>query len=104
MKPSAMLINTARGTMVDTVALAEALCRGQLLGAALDVFENEPPPLDHPLMSAPRTLFSPHIASSTDAAMERMAELVARQVVQVLTGERPQFVANPAVFEGMLAA
>jgi CRP-like cAMP-binding protein len=71
---------------------------GQLQGAALDVFEEEPPSLDHPVMSAPRTLFSPHIASSTGASMERMAELVARQVVQVLRGERPQFVANPEVF------
>ena len=104
MKPSAMLINTARGAVLDTVALAEALRRGQLLGAALDVFEKEPPPLDHPLLSAPRTLFSPHLGSSTGAAMERMAELVARQVVQVLKGERPQFVANPEVFETGLAA
>ena len=104
MKPSALLINTARGAVVDTAALAEALCRGQLLGAALDVFEKEPPPLDHPLLSAPRTLFSPHLGSSTGAAMERMAELVARQVVQVLRGERPQFVANPEVLESGLAA
>jgi D-3-phosphoglycerate dehydrogenase len=104
MKPSTMLINTARGALVDTVALAGALRRGELLGAALDVFEEEPPPLDHPLLSAPRTLFSPHIGSSTGAAMERMAELVARQVVQVLRGERPQFVANPEVFEGGHAA
>jgi D-3-phosphoglycerate dehydrogenase len=104
MKPSAMLINTARGAVVDNVALAEALCRGELLGAALDVFEKEPPPLDHPLLSAPRTLFSPHIGSSTGASMERMAELVAQQVVQVLRGERPPFVANPEVFDGDLAA
>ena len=101
MKPSAMLINTARGAVVDTVALAEALCRGHLLGAALDVFEKEPPALDHPLISDPRTLFSPHICSSTQASMERIAELVARQVVQALKGERPEFVANPAVFENM---
>ncbi len=99
MKPSSLLVNTARGAVVDTVALADALRQGHLLGAALDVFEVEPLPLDHPLMSAPRTLFSPHIASSTQAAMERMAELVARQVLQVLNGERPEFVANPAVFE-----
>jgi phosphoglycerate dehydrogenase-like enzyme len=49
-------------------------------------------------MSAPRTIFSPHISSSTEAAMERMAELVARQVIQVLHGQRPAFVANPAAF------
>jgi D-3-phosphoglycerate dehydrogenase len=104
MKRSALLINTARGSVVDTIALAEALNRGHLLGAALDVFEKEPPPLDHPLMSAPRTTFSPHIGSSTGASMERMAELVARQVIQVLDGERPAFVANPAVFGGVPAA
>jgi D-3-phosphoglycerate dehydrogenase len=104
MKRSALLINTSRGAVVDTTALAEALCHGELLGAALDVFEKEPPPLDHPLLSAPRTLFSPHIGSSTGASMEKMAELVARQVVQVLKGERPQFVGNPEVFESGLAA
>lgn len=89
---------------MDTIALAEALSRGHLGGAALDVFEKEPPLLDHPLMSAPRTLFSPHIGSSTGAAMEKMAELVARQVIQVLNGERPAFVANPAVFADVRAA
>jgi len=104
MKQSALLINTARGGVVDTIALAEALSRGHLGGAALDVFEKEPPLLDHPLMSAPRTLFSPHIGSSTGAAMEKMAELVARQVIQVLNGERPAFVANPAVFADVRAA
>ena len=98
MKKSALLINAARGSVVDTVALAEALRGDRLLGAALDVFEKEPPPLDHPIMSAPRTLFSPHIASQTAASLEKMAELVARQVIQVLNGERPEFVANPAVF------
>lgn len=104
MKPTAMLINTARGAVVDSVALADALCRGQLRGAALDVFEKEPPAPDHPLMSAPRTLFSPHIGSSTDLAMERMAELVAQQVVQFLRGERPPFVANPVVLDRNLVA
>jgi D-3-phosphoglycerate dehydrogenase len=99
MKPTALLINTARGAILDTTALAQALHSGQLLGAALDVFEEEPPPANHPLLTAPRTLFSPHVASMTSGSMARMAELVARQVVQVLTGERPAHVANPAVFE-----
>jgi D-3-phosphoglycerate dehydrogenase len=99
MKPSALLINAARGGIVDSIALAEALNRGHLFGAALDVFEEEPPPLDHPLLKAPRTLFAPHVASMTSGSMARMAELVARQVVQVLNGERPAHVANPAVFE-----
>ena len=99
MKPSALLVNAARGSIVDSVALAEALQRGHLFGAALDVYEEEPPALDHPLVSAPRTLFSPHVASMTSGSMARMAELVSRQVVQVLRGERPDYVANPAVFD-----
>jgi D-3-phosphoglycerate dehydrogenase len=99
MKPTALLVNAARGGIVDSVALAEALHRGHLLGAALDVFEEEPPAANHPLMTAPRTLFSPHVASMTSGSMARMAELVSRQVVQVLTGERPAHVANPAVFD-----
>jgi D-3-phosphoglycerate dehydrogenase len=104
MKPSALLINTARGGIVDTVALAQALHGGRLLGAALDVFEEEPPSPDHPLLTAPRTLFSPHVASMTSGSMARMAELVARQVVQILRGERPEHVANPEVFESGSAA
>jgi len=99
MKPTALLINAARGAIVDSIALAEALQRGQLRGAAMDVFEQEPPRANHPILTAPRTLFSPHVASMTNEAMSRMAELVARQVVQVLTGERPEHVANPKVYE-----
>ena len=98
MKPTALLINAARGGIVDSLALAEALHRGHLFGAALDVFEEEPPAPNHPLLTAPRTLFSPHVASMTSGSMARMAELVARQVVQVLTGERAPHVANPAVY------
>jgi len=95
MKSSAWLINTARGSVVDTVALANALNGGQLAGAALDVFENEPLPADHPLQSAAHVLFSPHIGGSTLEAREAMGEIVARQVLQVLNGQRPEFVANP---------
>ncbi len=104
MRPSAMLVNTARGSVVDTVALSEALSRGHLYGAALDVFETEPPPIDHPILAAPRTLFTPHISSSTGAALERMAQLVARQVLLILKGERPEFVANPEAFQSAAAS
>jgi D-3-phosphoglycerate dehydrogenase len=98
MKPSALLINAARGNIVDSVALAQALQSGHLFGAALDVFEAEPPDPTHPLLSAPRTLFSPHVASMTRGSMARMAELVARQVAQVLTGQRPDYIANPDIY------
>jgi D-3-phosphoglycerate dehydrogenase / 2-oxoglutarate reductase len=99
MKPSALLVNAARGGIVDSIALADALRRGHLFGAALDVFPEEPPAPDHPLMTAPRTLFSPHVASMTGGSMARMAALVSSQVVQVLTGERPAHVANPEVYD-----
>ena len=98
MKPSALLINAARGKIVDTIALAQALKRGQLFGAALDVFEEEPPPGSSFVERAPHLVLTP-CRQMTSGSMARMAELVARQVVQVLTGERPEHVANPAVYE-----
>jgi len=99
MRQSALLINTSRGGVIDAIALAEALANGKLAGAALDVFEREPLPLDHPLQSVPSVLFSPHLAGSTREAREAMAELVARQVVQVLRGELPTHLANPQVLQ-----
>lgn len=99
MKPSALLINTARGRIVDSIALAQALGRGQIGGAAIDVFEQVPLPPDHPLLSAPAALFSAHIGSSTHEALEEMSERVCRQVLQVLAGERPESVANPEVYQ-----
>jgi D-3-phosphoglycerate dehydrogenase len=95
MKSSALLINTSRGAVIDTKSLAEAIKSGKIAGAALDVFEDEPLPADHPLQSTEQVLFSPHIGGSTREARERMSELVARQVVQVLKGELPKFLANP---------
>lgn len=68
MKPSAMLINCARGALVDEAALAEALREGKLAGAAVDVFSEEPPPKNHPLLTAPRALLTPHLAASTEQA------------------------------------
>ena len=101
MKSSGLLVNTCRGAVIDTASLAVALNGGRLAGAALDVFEAEPLPPDHPLQSAPRVVFSPHVAGSTIEARDMMAQLVARQVVQVLNGERPDFLANPQVLAQM---
>ena len=97
MKPTAFLINTARGACVDEDALAAALERGHLAGAALDVFSAEP---DVPasLRRAPRTLLLPHLGSATLGARARMAELCARGVAAVLAGERPPNVVNPEAF------
>ena len=77
MKPTAVLINAARGAVVDTAALAEALENGAIAGAAIDVYENEPP-LDqnHPLLHTPNTLVTPHIAFASEQSMVRRAEIV----------------------------
>lgn len=77
MKPTAMLVNTARGPIVDNTALAELLCSGRIAAAGIDVFETEPPiPADHPLMAAPNTILTPHVAFATSEALERRAAIV----------------------------
>jgi glyoxylate reductase len=87
MKPSAILINTARGPIVDHDALAEALYTGQIGGAALDVTDPEPLPQDHPLWQAPNLLVVPHIASATWTARERMAEIAVDNILAGLEGK-----------------
>ena len=89
-KDDAYLINTSRGAVVDTIALAKALQSGNLAGAALDVFEPEPLPSDHPMMNAPHTLFTPHIGARTQSSLKRM-NVVVEDVIRVLQGEEPEF-------------
>jgi len=88
MKPTAILVNTGRGTLVDSLALAHALENGELGAAGLDVFEGEP---DVPaeLLAAPRTALTPHIGSATYRTRDAMADLVARNVVAALDGREP---------------
>jgi glyoxylate reductase len=86
MRSTAILINTARGPIVDPVALREALETGQIAGAALDVTEPEPPPADDPLLSAPNLIVVPHIGSATRVAREQMAELAVSNLLAGLEG------------------
>lgn len=88
MRPDAVLVNVARGGIVDEHALAEALAHGRLAGAAVDVFEHEPP-WDSPLLGLETVLLTPHIAHSTQEAMERVDVMVAEDVRAVLQGEAP---------------
>lgn len=95
MRPTAWLINTARGGIVDEAALAEALAAEQIAGAGIDVFTDEPPPPDHPLLGAPRCLLSPHIAGLTEECAARMAVASADNVVAALAGTLdPSLVVN----------
>jgi glyoxylate reductase len=87
MRASAILINTARGPIVDQGALREALVNGTIAGAALDVTEPEPIAHDDPLMSAPNLIVVPHIGSATRAARERMTELAVANLLAGLAGE-----------------
>ena len=93
MKPSALLINTARGPLVDTVALAQALHGGEIAGAGLDVMETEPPPADHPLYSAPNCHITPHIGWATQAARRRLIDIAVDNVKAFLDGQ-PRNVVN----------
>lgn len=87
MKPSALLINVARGAIVDNAALAEALNKGKLAGAGIDVFDMEPPiPEDYPLLHAKNTVLTPHVAFATDESMLRRAEIVFQNVESYLAG------------------
>jgi glyoxylate reductase len=87
MKPGAILINTARGAIIDQRALARALHSGRLGAAAIDVTDPEPLPADHPLLAAPRLIVLPHVGSATHRTRERMAQLAVSNLLAGLTGQ-----------------
>ena len=97
MKRGAILVNCARGEIVQEAALADALRSGKLSGAAVDVFDTEPP-VGSPLLTAPNVVFTPHLGASTREAQARAGLIIAEQVLKVLDGRRPEFLVNPGVY------
>ena len=85
--------------MVDEEALLIALQQGKIAGAALDVFEKEPPDLNHPLFGFPNVIATPHVAGMTKESVVRLSTTVAQGVLDVLQGRRPRYVFNPEVYE-----
>jgi D-3-phosphoglycerate dehydrogenase len=93
LKPGSIVLNVARGGVVDEAAVAEALASGHLGGAGIDVFEHEPP-TESPLLDAPNTLLTPHLGASTEEAQVLVAEEVAQQVLDVLDGRPARYAVN----------
>ena len=89
------MVNTSRGGVIDETALSEALQAGTVAGAALDVFEEEPLAVDHPLTRTPNTLITPHVSGLTTEAMAAVSEQVAHGVIDVLDGRIPQDLLAP---------
>ena len=98
LKPSAILVNAARGAVVDEAALVEALQAGHIHGAGIDVYSPEPPPPDNPLFQLDRVVLTPHVASKTKEARMLMGLTVVEDIISVLKGHEPQYLANPEVW------
>lgn len=90
LKPTSLLINTARGGLVDTIALADALNQGRLAGAGLDVFEQEPLPETHPLLKCPNVLLTSHVAWYSEISGKELQRMAAEEAVRALMGQPPQ--------------
>lgn len=99
MKPTAYLVNCARGAVVDHDALLAALEHGRIAGAGLDVFSPEPLPEGHPLLDREDVVLTPHVAFYSDQSIQSLARIAAQNVADVLAGRRPGHVVNPEVFD-----
>ncbi|MEZ4532277.1 MAG: D-glycerate dehydrogenase [Thermomicrobiales bacterium] len=97
MKPTAVLVNAARGPVVDTDALTDALRNGTIWAAGLDVTDPEPIPPDHPLVFMENVVIAPHIASASVDTRDKMAVMAATNLLQAIRGERPTHLVNPEV-------
>ena len=98
MKSCAYLINTSRGPIIDEKALLDCLQMQRIAGAAIDVFDVEPPPPDHPLFSLPNVVLSPHFAGGTNESMTRMSERAVENLTERLSGGKPARTVNPEVY------
>lgn len=98
MKPTARLINTARGTLVDLDALDAALRAGRLGGAGLDVFPVEPPDFAHPIFSNPRVVITPHVASHTHETTDKMGLHAAKAAIDAVRGVKPDALVRPEIW------
>ena len=99
MKPTAFIVNCARGGLIDEPALAEALRNHQIAGAGIDVFEEEPPPTDHPFLTLDNVILTSHIAGVSPESMRNMASDVADGMIVALSGQRPPGLLNPRAYE-----
>jgi len=99
MKRTAVLVNAARGLLIDEMALVEALAAGEIAGAAVDVLEFEPPSPGAAILSAPNVVLSPHTAGNTVEAARALAIGSAEIAVAVISGQRPDNFLNPEVWE-----
>ena len=97
MPPGAVLVNVARGPVIDTVALIAALRAGRIAGAALDVFDTQPLPANSPLWSLPNVVLTPHMAGITEDSMLRMGQGAADETLRILAGDLPVNFCNPGV-------
>jgi phosphoglycerate dehydrogenase-like enzyme len=99
MKPTAILVNTSRGPVVDTPALTEALKTHKIGGAALDVTDPEPIPVDSSLTQMPNVVITPHIASASYQTRTRMSVIATENLIAGIKGEKLQYCANPEVYQ-----
>jgi D-3-phosphoglycerate dehydrogenase len=97
MRPDALVVNTSRGGVIDTDALVDALRAGTILGAAIDVHEQEPVPPDHPLMTFDSVVLTPHLAWYTEESYGELKRRTAQNVVDVVADRVPRNIVNPQV-------
>jgi D-3-phosphoglycerate dehydrogenase len=102
MKSTAVIVNTARGELIDEAALVAALRERRIRGAALDVFEPEPLPETSLLRTLPNVFLTPHVAGLTDESARRMSIEAVEETLRILSGRRPLALVNPAVWDGFL--